>query len=104
MYGWSPRVPPPSLFPIVLSSLFEMSRCYLRYLHHVQDSSSDDENEEDIVAMLHVTQAQHEHMSTPRWGGSVLGSYYVHREREVAHQMLYSDYLSQNSTYGSTFF
>jgi hypothetical protein len=63
MYGWSPRVPPPSLFLIVLSSLLKMSR---RYLRHVQDSSYDDENEEDIIATLHVTQAQHEHMSTPR--------------------------------------
>jgi hypothetical protein len=35
------------LFPIVLSSLLKMSRRYLRYLHHVQDSSSDDENKED---------------------------------------------------------
>jgi hypothetical protein len=63
MYGWSPGVPPPSIFPIVLSSLLKMS---CRYLHNVQDSSSDDENEEDIIATLHVTQAQHEHMSTPR--------------------------------------
>jgi hypothetical protein len=49
MYGWSPRVPPPSLFPIVLSSLLKMSRRYLRYLRHVQDSSSDDENKENII-------------------------------------------------------
>jgi hypothetical protein len=73
MYGWSPRVPPPSLLPIVLSSLLEMSRHYLRYLRHVQESSFDDENEEDIIATLHVAQAQHEHMSTPRWGGYVPG-------------------------------
>jgi hypothetical protein len=64
MYGWSPRVPPTSIFPIVLSSLLKMSRRYLRYLRHVQDSSPDDENKEDIIVTLHITQAQHEHMST----------------------------------------
>jgi hypothetical protein len=58
MYGSSSRVFPPSLFPIVLSSQLEMSRCYLRYLRHVQGSSSDDENEEDTIATLHVAQAQ----------------------------------------------
>jgi hypothetical protein len=101
MYGWSPRVPPPSLVPIVLSSLLEMS---LHYLRHVQGSSSDDENEKVTIATLHVVQAQHEHMSTPRWGGSVPGRDYVHRDREVAHRTLYSDYFSQNPTYGPTFF
>jgi hypothetical protein len=104
MYGWSPRVPPPSLPPIVLSSLLEMSRRYPRYLRHVQGSSSDDENEEVTITTLHVAQAQHEHMSTLHWGGSMPGRDYVHRDREAAHQTLYSDYFSQNSTYGPTFF
>jgi hypothetical protein len=75
-----------------------------RYLHNVQDSSSDDENEEDVILTLHVTQAQHGHMSTPRWGDSVSGHDYVHHDREAAHWTLHSDYFSQNPTYDPTFF
>jgi hypothetical protein len=93
------QVLPLSLFPIVLSSPLEMSR---RYLRQCQDSSSDDENEEDSIATLHAAQAQHEHM---RGGGrSVPERDHVHRDREVAHRTLYSDYFSENPTYGPTFF
>jgi hypothetical protein len=66
-----------------------MSRRFLRYLCHGQDSSSDDENKENIIAMLHATQTQHDHISTPRWGSSVLGCEYFHRNREAAHQTMY---------------
>jgi hypothetical protein len=97
-------VPPPNIFPTVISFLFKMSHHYLRYLRHGQDSSSDDENEEDFITTLHSAQTQHEHISTPRWGGSMLGCEYVHRNREAAHRTLYSDYFSENPTYGPTFF
>jgi hypothetical protein len=62
-----------------------MSHRYLCYLRHGQDSSSDDEKEEDIIATLHAAQAQHDHMSTPHWGSFVLGHDYVHHDREVVH-------------------
>jgi hypothetical protein len=63
------QVPITNLFPIFLFSLLKMSH---HYLHHVQDSSSDDANEEDIIATLHAAQAQHEHRSTPCWDGSIM--------------------------------
>jgi hypothetical protein len=75
MYDWSPRV------PIVLVSTQNESAIYA-----TSDSLSDDENEEDIIAMLHVVQALHEHMSTLGWAGFVLGCDYVHCDREAAHR------------------
>jgi hypothetical protein len=71
--------------------------------HHVQESSSsDDHDEEVILATLHAAQAQH--MNAPRWGGSVPGREYTHCDREATHQMLYNDYFSEYPTYGPTFF
>jgi hypothetical protein len=67
--------------PIVLFSTQNESAIYA-----MSDSLSDDENEEDIIAMLHVLQALHEHMSTLGWAGFVLGCDYVHCDREAAHR------------------
>jgi hypothetical protein len=75
-----------------------------RYLHHVQDSSSDDANEEGIIATLHAAQAQHEHRSTPCWDGSMSEYDYGHHDRKVEHRLLYSDYFSQNPTMVQLFF
>jgi hypothetical protein len=52
------------VFSLVLSSLLEMSRRYLRHIQEsslsVQESSlSDDDDEEAILATLHAAQAQH---------------------------------------------
>jgi hypothetical protein len=95
------QVPITNLFPIFLFSLLKM--CH-HYLHHVQDSSSDDANEEDIIATLHAAQAQHEHRSTPCWDGSLSEYDYGHHDRKVEHRMLYSDYFSQNPTMVQLFF
>jgi hypothetical protein len=44
------------VFSLVLSSLLEMSR---RYLRHIQESSLSDDDDEAIHATLHAAQAQH---------------------------------------------
>ncbi|CAN6271052.1 unnamed protein product, partial [Urochloa humidicola] len=68
----------------------KMSRLFLLD----SSSSSDDDDDELILTALHQAHTQFEAMNVPRWGGSVLGRQYIHRDRESGHWRLFNNYFS----------
>ena len=93
---------PPSWFPheVILPSPTEMSS--LSRLD--SSSSSSDDDDELILSALHIAHRQYQARNVPRWGGSVVGREYIHRDRVGGAWRLYNDYFSENPTYGPTFF
>ena len=67
-------------------------------------SSSSDDDDELILSALHIAHTQYKARNVPRWGGSVVGREYIHRDRVGGAWRLYNDYFSENPTYGPTFF
>jgi len=67
-------------------------------------SSSDDDEPELILSALHQAHTQYLALNNPRWGGSIPGRNYIHRERESGHFRLYNDYFSEHPTYGESIF
>ena len=69
-------------------------------------SSSDDGDDalEETLTVLHQAHTQYHALHAPRWGGSVPGRQYIHRDRESGHWRLYNDYFFENPTYGPPFF
>ena len=63
-------------------------------------SSSSDDDDELILSALHIAHTQYKARNVPRWGGSVVGREYIHRDRVGGAWRLYNDYFSENPTYG----
>ena len=87
---------------LLVSPLPEMSR--FSRLASSSSSSSDDDKDEELFIALQQAHSQYQAMQVPRWGGSVPGRQYVHRDREAGHWRLYNDYFSDAPTYGVNFF
>jgi hypothetical protein len=69
-------------------------------------SSSDDDDDEHelILGALQQVHTKYLAMHTPKWGGSVLGRQYIHRDREAGHWRLHNDYFSEAPLYDASFF
>jgi hypothetical protein len=85
----------------VVPSPPEMSR-----LSRLDSSSSSDDDDEPelILCALHQAHTQYLALNSPRWGGSIPGQNYIHRDRESGHFRLYNDYFSEHPTYGASIF